>query len=135
MSVFCAKLTTEVRKRTDGIRQNLDVLTTFDVIAAKARLSVDLGGFVPVLSETQHLYLKEAYNPLLILKNKGLSDDEQEEVVPLDMELSEDERCLVITGPNAGGKSVALKTLALCSMMIQSGFAIPGPRQLGDPHI
>ena len=119
------ELTTEVRKRTDAIKQNLEVLTTFDVIAAKARLSVDLGGFVPVISETQHLYLKEAYNPLLILKNKGLADDEQEEVVPLDMELSEEERCLVITGPNAGGKSVALKTLALSSMMIQSGFAIP----------
>jgi DNA mismatch repair protein MutS2 len=119
------ELTTEVRNHTDAIKQNLEVLTTFDVIAAKARLSVELDGFVPVISETQHLYLKEAYNPLLILKNKGLADDEQEEVVPLNMELSEEERCLVITGPNAGGKSVALKTLALCSMMIQSGFAIP----------
>lgn len=119
------ELTTKVRHRRGEISQNLDVLTTLDVIAAKARLSIDLDGFAPVISETPHLYLKEAYNPLLLLKNLELPADKQEEVVPLDMELTEDERCLVITGPNAGGKSVALKTLGLCSMMIQSGFAIP----------
>ncbi len=118
-------MTSEVRKQSSAIRQNLETLTTFDVIAAKAKLSIDLDGYVPVLSESSHLYLKEAYNPLLVLKNEELSEDEKEKVVPLDMELSEDERCLVITGPNAGGKSVALKTLALCSMMMQAGFAIP----------
>lgn len=119
------KLTSEVRNQRESIRQNLDVLTNFDIITAKAQLSIDLGGFTPVISETPHLYLKEAYNPLLLLKNLGLPEEQQEEVVPLDMELSKDERCLIITGPNAGGKSVALKTLGLCSMMIQSGFAIP----------
>ncbi len=119
------ELTSEVRKQGETIHQNLEVLTTIDVITSKAQLSIDLDSFRPVISESQHLYLKEAYNPLLLLKNKGLSDNEKEEIVPLDMELSEEERCLVITGPNAGGKSVALKTLGLCSMMIQSGFAIP----------
>ncbi|MEL7833682.1 endonuclease MutS2 [Fodinibius sp. Rm-B-1B1-1] len=119
------ELTTHVRKNRDSIRQNLETLTTFDVISAKARLSIELDGFVPVISETPHLYLKEAYNPLLLLKNLSLSEGQQEKVVPLDMELTKDERCLVITGPNAGGKSVALKTLGLCCMMIQSGFAIP----------
>jgi len=119
------ELTTHVRHQRDSIRQNLETLTTFDVISAKAQLSIDLDGFVPVISESSHLYLKEAYNPLLLLKNLQLSEEKQEKVVPLDMELSEDEHCLVITGPNAGGKSVALKTLGLCSMMIQSGFAIP----------
>ncbi|MDZ7658223.1 endonuclease MutS2 [Fodinibius sp.] len=119
------ELTTHVRRQRDSIRQNLETLTTFDIISAKARLSIDLDGFVPVISETSHLYLKEAYNPLLLLKNLQLPKDKQEKVVPLDMELTEDEHCLVITGPNAGGKSVALKTLGLCSMMIQSGFAIP----------
>lgn len=119
------ELTAHVRKQRDKIHQNLETLTTFDVIASKARLSINLDGFVPVISESPHLYLKEAYNPLLLLKNLQLSDSEKEEVIPLDIELTEDERCLVITGPNAGGKSVALKTLGLCSMMIQSGFAIP----------
>ena len=119
------ELTTHVRHQRDSIRQNLETLTIFDVISAKAQLSIDLDGFVPVLSESSHLYLKEAYNPLLPLKNLQLPEKKQEKVVPLDMELSEDEHCLVITGPNAGGKSVALKTLGLCNMMIQSGFAIP----------
>ncbi|WP_441000944.1 endonuclease MutS2 [Fodinibius sp. SL11] len=119
------ELTTHVRKDRNSIRQNLETVTTFDIISAKAQLSIDLDGFVPVISETSHLYLREAYNPLLLLKNFQLPKEQQEEVVPLNLELTEDERCLVITGPNAGGKSVALKTLGLCSMMIQSGFAIP----------
>ncbi|WP_445665251.1 endonuclease MutS2 [Fodinibius sp. AD559] len=119
------ELTTHVRQQRDSIRQNLKTLTTFDIILAKAQLSIDLDGFVPVISETSHLYLKEAYNPLLLLKNRQIPKEKQEKVVPLNMELTEDEQCLVITGPNAGGKSVALKTLGLCSMMIQSGFAIP----------
>ncbi|SHE56343.1 DNA mismatch repair protein MutS2 [Fodinibius roseus] len=118
-------LTAEVGQNREAIRQNLDVLTTLDVIASKARLSIDLEGFVPVISETSHLYLKEAYNPLLLLKNRDIPEAGREQVVPLDMELSEEERCLVITGPNAGGKSVALKTLGLCCLMIQSGYAIP----------
>jgi DNA mismatch repair protein MutS2 len=119
------ELTATVRQHREHIRQNLEVLGTIDIVAAKAQLSIDLDGFVPVLSENNHLYLKEAYNPLLLLKNKGLPEDQREKIVPLDMELEKEERCLVITGPNAGGKSVALKTLALCSLMMQCGFAVP----------
>jgi len=119
------ELTKTARKNRDELQQNLEVLTTIDIIASKAQLSIDLNGFIPVISETAHLYIKEAYNPLLLLKNIGIPKEKQEQVVPLDMELLEDEHCLVITGPNAGGKSVALKTIGLCSMMVQSGFAIP----------
>lgn len=119
------ELTNEVRTHRDAIRQNLEVLGNIDVIASKARLSIDLNSFVPVISDNNHLYLKETYNPLLLLKNNQLPKDQQETIIPLDMELSKEERCLMITGPNAGGKSVALKTLGLCCMMIQSGFAIP----------
>ena len=119
------ELTNQVRAHREAIRQNLNVLGNIDVIASKARLSIDLNSFVPVLSENNHLYLKETYNPLLLLKNNELPEDQKETIIPLDMELSEEERCLMITGPNAGGKSVALKTLGLCCMMIQSGFAIP----------
>ena len=119
------ELTASIRKERDSIIQNCNTLGRFDVIAAKARLSIQLNGFIPVLSETSRLYIKEAYNPLLPLKNARLEESERSEVVPLDLELNEDERCLVITGPNAGGKTVALKTLALCVMMTQAGFAIP----------
>ncbi len=119
------ELTSAVRAERDTILQNIDVLGSIDVIAAKAQLCIDLDAYLPVLSETSHMYLREAYNPILLLKNLNLPQQEREEVVPLNMELTGNERCLVITGPNAGGKSVALKTLGLCIMMIQSGFAIP----------
>jgi DNA mismatch repair protein MutS2 len=119
------ELTSKIRLESDSIHQNLNVLGTFDVIAVKAQLSIGLDGFIPVISETSHLYLREAYNPLLELKNLSMHKGEHEQVVPLNMELSEEERCLMITGPNAGGKSVALKTVGLCCMLVQSGFAIP----------
>ena len=119
------ELTGHVRVQRETVTQNCETLGRFDAICARARLSIQINGFVPVLSETPYLYLKEAYNPILLLKNNRLNEDEQEPVVPLDMELDEDERCLMITGPNAGGKSVAMKTLALCVMMMQAGYAIP----------
>lgn len=119
------ELTNHIRAQQDAITQNCETLGIFDAITAKARLSTQLNGFVPVLSETSHLSIKEAYNPILLLKNSRLKEKEQEPVIPLDLELLEEERCLVITGPNAGGKSVAMKTLGLCVMMMQAGFAIP----------
>lgn len=119
------ELTGHIRRNREAIRQNQQTLTTFDIIAAKAQLSIRLDGYIPVLSDQSRLYLREAYNPILKLKNLGLPEDKQEQVVPLDLELTAEERCLVITGPNAGGKSVAMKTLGLCVMMLQSGFAIP----------
>ncbi len=72
------ELTTHVRRQRDSIRQNLKTLTTFDIISAKARLSIDLDGFAPVISESPNLYLREAYNPLLLLKNLQLPKDKQE---------------------------------------------------------
>src|SRR5699024_6122796 len=119
------ELTARVGASREEIHQNLETLATIDVIAAKAHLCIDLDAFVPVTSKNSRLYLKQAYNPLLLLKKRDLPEEKKEQVVPLDMELEDQERCLVITGPNAGGKSVALKTLALCCMMVQCGFAIP----------
>lgn len=119
------QLTNHVRAGRESIKQNLEVLTRLDVIAAKAQLGIDLDCFVPVICDSSRLYLKDAYNPILKLKNLGLKQEKREPVVPLDLELNEEEQCLVITGPNAGGKSVAMKTLGLCVMMAQSGFAIP----------
>lgn len=119
------ELTGHIRQNRDAIRQNMKTLVQFDVIASKAQLSIRLDGYIPVLSSQARLYLREAYNPILKLKNFGLPEEKQESVVPLNLELTANERCLVITGPNAGGKSVAMKTLGLCVMMLQSGFAIP----------
>lgn len=118
-------LTNQVRKNRQYLAQNVETLGRFDMIAARAQLSIDLDAYVPVLSKGKYMRLKEAYNPILLLKNRSISEDQREPVIPLNMELEEEERCLMITGPNAGGKSVAIKTVGLCAMMMQSGFAIP----------
>ncbi|HLR76754.1 MAG TPA: hypothetical protein VK106_03775, partial [Balneolaceae bacterium] len=118
-------LTDEVRGKRKTLQQNQRTLTAFDVIAAKAEVGIKLEGFIPVISEDKRLFLNEARNPILGLKNLKLASGKQETVVPLNLELDEKEACLVITGPNAGGKSVAIKTVGLCVMMAQSGFAIP----------
>jgi len=119
------ELTDEVRDRRDYLDQNIEVLGTFDVVAAKAHVSMKLDGFVPVISDGSYIRLKEAYNPILLLRNLSLPKERREPVIPLSLDLEEEERCLIITGPNAGGKSVAMKTLGLCVMMVQSGFAVP----------
>ncbi|MDZ7773061.1 MAG: endonuclease MutS2 [Balneolaceae bacterium] len=119
------ELTGTVRRHGDKIAQNLEALTDFDIVAAKGRLGNELDAYIPVVGKEERLYLREAYNPILKLKNLGLKEEEREQVVPLDLELNAEERCLIITGPNAGGKSVAMKTLGLCAMMVQSGLAIP----------
>jgi len=119
------ELAAHIREKSSEIKLNLDALTNIDIIRAKARLSLKLEGEIPVISDNLHVKLKDALNPILLLKNLELKKDEQEKVVPLKLELTPAERCLMITGPNAGGKSVAMKTLGLCVMMNQSGYAIP----------
>jgi len=119
------ELAAHIREKNSEIKLNLDALTEIDIIRAKARLSLKLEGEIPVISDNLHVKLKDALNPILLLKNLELKKNEQEKVIPLDLELSPEERCLMITGPNAGGKSVAMKTLGLCVMMNQSGYAIP----------
>lgn len=118
-------LTGRVRNHREYLAQNIEVLAMLDVIAARAQVSIDLDAFVPVLSDAYSVRLIEAYNPILLLKNRALDKEKREPVVPLNLELEDGERCLVITGPNAGGKSVAIKTLGICAIMMQSGFAIP----------
>lgn len=119
------ELTDHIREHSQFIRQNVEYLAELDVVAAKAKVSIKLGGEIPLLSDSGNLKLKEAYNPNLKLKNLSLKKDEQLEIIPLFLQLDEEERCLMITGPNAGGKSVAMKTVGICALMNQSGYAIP----------
>jgi len=117
------ELTDTVRKYADTLSLNTDLIGELDLIHAIARMSNRLNGRVPEWG-TAKLELNHAKNPHLLLKN--LRETQRTvEVVPLDLTLESNERCLLITGPNAGGKSVALKTLGLCVIMLQSGFAIP----------
>ncbi len=119
------ELTGYVRENRTFIQQNFEALAEFDLIRAKSRVSNRINGIIPLLSKGFEVHLKKTFNPHLLLKNLELKEGEREEIVPLNLSLSEEERCLVITGPNAGGKSVAMKTLGLCAMMNQSGFGIP----------
>lgn len=128
-------LTQKIRVVIPQILSNAMQLGQIDAGFAIARLSVELDGVVPELGNGDRsgskkigfhgrdLELIRAYNPHLLLKSRreGNSDT----IVPLDLKLGISERCLVITGPNAGGKSVAMKTLGLITMMVQSGYAVP----------
>jgi len=120
------ELTNHVRKNRDYIDQNTLFLAKIDVIAAKAKLTNKLEGQIPILAKKNYLSVKEAYNPILRLKNLNVrKKEDRETIIPLFLKMEEDERCLMITGPNAGGKSVAMKTVGLLSLMIQSGFGVP----------
>ena len=117
------KLTDQVRTYNEELELNCTYIGELDAIHCIVSLGLDLQGTIPVLSENKHLNLIRGKNPNLLLKNRSLQ--EPEPVVPLDLELLENELGLVITGPNAGGKSVAMKTTGLLCMMLQAGYPIP----------
>ncbi len=101
----------------DALISSFETLTALDVILAKARLGLKYKGVRPELSEDGSLVLNAAKHPLLLLQN-------EREVVPSDVRLGGDERTLVITGPNTGGKTVLLKQLGLVALMVRTGLLI-----------
>lgn len=98
-----------------------DVLGEFDFIRAKAKLAVDINGQYPSVNDKAQVILKEAYHPLLFLYNKQSGKT----TIPVDLSLADNSRILVISGPNAGGKTVTMKTVGLLQIMIQSGLLVP----------
>ncbi|MGI5866965.1 MAG: endonuclease MutS2 [Syntrophaceticus schinkii] len=98
----------------DEIQENLDLLGELDFIIAKGHFSKELRANPPGFSQEGHLVIKGGRHPLL----KG-------DVVPIEVRLGQDFDCLVITGPNTGGKTVALKTVGLLIVMAQAGLHIP----------
>jgi DNA mismatch repair protein MutS2 len=128
-------VTDHVRAETAPIEVNLKVLAQFDLLRAKARLANRLEATVPGLNEEGRIELYDGRNPVLQLHFEASSEagerpvpsDEhlEREVVPLDLELGNAFRTLVITGPNAGGKTVAMKTVGLFSLMLAYGLPLP----------
>ena len=98
-----------------------DILGEYDFIRAKAKLAVDVNGNLPILNDKAHVHLVQAYHPLLYLYNKR----SHKPTIPVQVTLDEKNRILVISGPNAGGKTVTLKTVGLLQLMIQSGLLVP----------
>jgi DNA mismatch repair protein MutS2 len=100
------------------LQRTIDAATTLDVWQAKARYSESIDGILPALANDGRLELRGARHPLLVAVARR-------SVVPVDVLLIPPTRVLVITGPNTGGKTVALKTAGLLPMMAQSGLLIP----------
>jgi len=114
-------LADQVRANLPGLRKGADLLEKLDYINAKAKIAQQLDGLVPNLVDNSSSQLINARHPLLYLSHK----DHSKPVVPLTLELTPEKRILIISGPNAGGKSVALKTVGLLQYMVQVGLPIP----------
>ncbi len=111
-----------IRPYLDEMYSSAGWLGQVDFISARARLGNRLGSVRPSLTGTPHLNWNGAIHPLLFL---SFQRSPGRTVVPLNMKLDEKERILVISGPNAGGKSVCLKTVGLLQYMLQCGLTIP----------
>ncbi|HTE12774.1 MAG TPA: hypothetical protein VK645_17465, partial [Chitinophagaceae bacterium] len=98
-----------------------DVLGEYDFICAKAKLAIDVNGNYPQLVDKAHVHLVQAYHPLLYLYNQR----DKKPTIPTNISLDERNRILVVSGPNAGGKTVTLKTVGLLQLMLQSGLLVP----------
>lgn len=103
------------------LQQYLEISGEFDFAKAKARLALDMNGQLPNISDKAHVELVDAYHPLLYLYNKAGG----KKTIPVTITLDDQNRILVISGPNAGGKTVTMKTIGLNQMMMQSGLLVP----------
>lgn len=110
-----------IRPLTPEILQSYGFLAEIDFIRAKALFAEQVKGIKPILQNKQEIDWVHAVHPLLYLSHTK----QNKEVVPLDITLTTDKRLLIISGPNAGGKSVCLKTVGLLQYMLQCGLLIP----------
>jgi len=110
-----------LREHSEELLDAYKYMGIIDFIRAKALLATEMQAVKPVLNQGQSFIWREARHPLLFFSHK----EKQKEVVPLDIALNEEQRILVISGPNAGGKSVCLKTVGMLQYMLQCGLLIP----------
>ena len=117
-----------LRELTAKLSVYVSLLTTwhivvgeFDFIRAKAKLATEIRGEYPAVTDKAHVHLVEAYHPLLYLYNQRTGKP----TIPVTITLDDAKRILVISGPNAGGKTVTMKTVGLLQLMVQSGLLVP----------
>ena len=115
------KLSNDIRPFINLLKQYQDFLSDIDVIAAKAKYANKINGLLPTIIDEKRLFFREAFHPILYLNNL----EKKEVTYPQTIELNQDNRIIVISGPNAGGKTISLKTVGLLQLMLQSGMLIP----------
>lgn len=120
-----ARLTAMAAQVRDGLMATLDLLTRLDVLMAMASLSRRHRAWAPLLDPDGGVDLRQARHPLLLSRVAKSEGRAATMVVPLDLRLNPDQRTLVVSGINAGGKTVALKTLGLLALMAQTGLHLP----------
>ena len=115
------KLTSEIAEFHSQLSDYQEYIYNLDITRAKAKFAQKINGVLPKINTHKTLKLIDAYHPLLWLRNT----QENKAIFPQTLQLSEQNRIICISGPNAGGKSITLKTLGLLQLMIQSGILVP----------
>ena len=115
------KLTAEIAIFAPELEEYQKYIFDLDITRAKAKFAEKVGGILPKINRHKTMRLVNAFHPLLLLRNK----EEKKEIYPQTLTLTEHNRILCISGPNAGGKSITLKTVGLLQLMIQSGILVP----------
>lgn len=131
-----ARFSDQLRSQIDSLVNAYWFLARIDFIRAKARFALRLHAGMPVVNDVTHIQWLEARHPLLVLERQHRIDEERKhpgsqegskmgEVVPFDITLTSESHILIISGPNAGGKSVCLKAVGLIQYMLQAGLLVP----------
>ena len=115
------KLSNEIRPYVELLKQYQEFLSDIDVIAAKAKYARKINAILPNIIEEKRLFFRDAFHPILFLNNL----EKKEKTYPQTIELKNESRIIVISGPNAGGKTISLKTVGLLQLMLQCGILIP----------
>lgn len=114
-------LTNDVRPFHEDLITFQNLLSHIDIVSSKAKHAEKINGILPTITTEKRLFFRDAFHPILLLNNKA----KNKTTYPQTIELNNNERIIVISGPNAGGKSITLKTIGLLQLMLQSGLLIP----------
>lgn len=110
-----------IRPFTPLLEEYIAFLVHTDVIGAKAKYAREMNAILPKITKEKRIFFKNAYHPILWRKNNA----QKIKTISQSIELNEQQQIIVISGPNAGGKSITLKTIGLLQLMLQSGILIP----------
>lgn len=118
-------MTEFVRPHAELLASYQEYLIAMDVLYAKAKYALKINGVLPIITSEKRISLQKAFHPLLLVSN----NKRKEKTFPQSIELVPAKRIIVISGPNAGGKSITLKTVGLLQVMLQSGLLISAESQ------